>query len=765
MQRDVIRTITPGTTFDDNILDNKASSYLVSIYPQKDYFGLAVCDITTADFRATEIMGVTELKSELKRLRPKECILSVENSTDEKLKTIIKEVDGIQIYTFENFDSPYKTLTGHFKTKTLEGFGLEKLPFAIQAAGTLLAYLKDTQQSEMNYLRKIKIYRTNESMLLDDATIRNLELFFTSHDHSFEGSLNWVLDKTNTAMGGRMLKDWILHPLIKKEEISGRLSAVKEFKENLILSEDIKKILNEISDIERILARLGCIGGNARDLVALKKSIETVPMMKERLGNISNGLLNSACDDLIILDEMVGMINRSVNDEPPISLRDGNLIKSGYNEQLDELRSISFEGKDYIKSLQEREIKRTGISSMKIKYNRVFGYYIEVSKTNLASVPDDYIRKQTLVNAERYITPELKEYEEKVLGAEEKIVEIEYELFLEIKNKVLEFTAEIQQNARIIANIDCYLSMAIVAAANNYCEPEISENGEILVDNCRHPVIEKMSTSGAFIPNDISLNNNESLIKLITGPNMAGKSTYLRQTALVVLMAHLGSYVPADKAKICLVDRIFTRVGASDNLIKGQSTFMVEMQEAANILNNATARSLIILDEVGRGTSTYDGVSIAWAITEYIHDKIKAKTLFATHYHELISVAESLKKIKNYSVAVSEVDGGVVFLYKIVEGGVDRSYGIEVAKLAGLPTDVIRKSQQILKHLEDKVDEQGIKRRAGNYKLKFNEDQMPLFQPEIKDHPALRDIKGLDLNNMTPLQAMQKLNDLKQSVG
>ncbi|MBU2524931.1 DNA mismatch repair protein MutS, partial [Patescibacteria group bacterium] len=494
-------------------------------------------------------------------------------------------------------------------------------------------------------------------------------------------------------------------------------------------------------------------------------SIETVPMMKERLGNISNGLLNSACDDLIILDEMVGMINRSVNDEPPISLRDGNLIKSGYNEQLDELRSISFEGKDYIKSLQEREIKRTGISSMKIKYNRVFGYYIEVSKTNLASVPDDYIRKQTLVNAERYITPELKEYEEKVLGAEEKIVEIEYELFLEIKNKVLEFTAEIQQNARIIANIDCYLSMAIVAAANNYCEPEISENGEILVDNCRHPVIEKMSTSGAFIPNDISLNNNESLIKLITGPNMAGKSTYLRQTALVVLMAHLGSYVPADKAKICLVDRIFTRVGASDNLIKGQSTFMVEMQEAANILNNATARSLIILDEVGRGTSTYDGVSIAWAITEYIHDKIKAKTLFATHYHELISVAESLKKIKNYSVAVSEVDGGVVFLYKIVEGGVDRSYGIEVAKLAGLPTDVIRKSQQILKHLEDKVDEQGIKRRAGNYKLKFNEDQMPLFQPEIKDHPALRDIKGLDLNNMTPLQAMQKLNDLKQSVG
>lgn len=761
VQRDVTRIITPGTTFNDNILDKKANNYLVSIVFVGGVYGLAYADITTGDFYTTEISGESEMLTEFTKLYPAECIYNgdfIESASGQLLKD---SFEYTSFFPFENYKENEDVICDHFKIHNLNGFGIEGKSAAIMAAGRLLAYLLETQKNELKHIGKIKYYSINDFMPLDEATLKNLELLYTLRDQQKEGSLLSVLDETLTSMGGRMLKKWLTQPLLSRPEIEKRLNAVYEFVENHSTLGDLREILKNILDIERIISRLNLGTGNARDLIALKNTINEIPKLKGILNGMNSELLKSEFKDLVVLKKL---IENAITQEPPAILRDGGMIKEGFNTELDELKNISKEGKNFIKDLQEKEIKRTGINSMKVKYNKVFGYYIEISKANLANVPEDYIRKQTLVNAERYITPELKEYEEKVLGAEEKIVGLEYDLYQKVREEVIKFTGEIQFNAQIIASLDVLSSFAYVSKLNNYCKPQITDEDKIEIINGRHPVIEKMTFSGDFISNDILLDNNENQLLLITGPNMGGKSTILRQVALTVLMCHIGCFVPAERAEIGLVDRIFTRVGASDNLIKGQSTFMVEMQEAANILNNATERSLIILDEIGRGTSTYDGVSIAWAITEYIHNHIKAKTLFASHYHELISVVESLAHAKNMSVAVKEKEGGVIFLYKLQEGGIDRSYGIEVARLAGLPGEIIEKSKHILKDLEEDVIDKNIKREVS--KKSFNEDQMALFnEPRLQQNLSKikEELNSLDINGLTPLEALQKLDELKKN--
>jgi DNA mismatch repair protein MutS len=752
VQRDVTRVITPGTTFNDTVLDNKTNNYILSVISNNGKFGLAYADITTGDFFVTEIDDEADLLTEFTKLYPAECIFSedfIESSTGQLLKDSFEKTT---FFPFENYKESEEVIKNHFNIHSLNGFGIEDLNAAILASGRLLAYLLETQMNDLKHIRKIKYYSTDDFMPLDEATLKNLELLSTLRDGDKEGSLISVLDETLTSMGGRLLKRWLTQPLLNKNEIEKRLNSVEELHRDSEILGNLREIFKKIMDIERIISRLSLGTGNARDLIALKNTINKIPNIKIALKN--SKLLNIDFDDLSGLSEL---IDKAIQEEPPMILRDGGMIKEGHNRELDELKMISREGKNFIKSLQEKEIKRTGISSMKVKYNKVFGYYIEVSKANVANVPEDYIRKQTLVNAERYITPELKEYEEKVLGAEEKIVELEYNLFQKIREEVVGYIEAIQKNAQIIASLDCLCSFAYVSKLNNYCKPTITEDESIKISAGRHPVVEKMTFSGDFIPNDIHIDNKDRRLLLITGPNMGGKSTILRQVALTVLMSHIGCFVPADAAKIGLVDRIFTRVGASDNLIKGQSTFMVEMQEAANILNNATERSLIILDEIGRGTSTYDGVSIAWAITEYIHNTIKAKTLFASHYHELIEVVDDLPHAKNLSVAVKEKDDGVIFLYKLNEGGIDRSYGIEVARLAGLPSEIIKKSMHILKDLEKNVKEP---------KVKINEDQMTFFEtprPHQKIDKIKEELNALDINGLTPLEALQKLDELKKN--
>ncbi len=754
VEREVTRVITPGTTFNDTVLDNKINNYLVSVVSTEGRFGLAYADITTGDFFVTEIANEADLLTEFTKLYPAECIFSeefIESPTGQMLRDSFERTS---FFPYENYKESEEIIKDHFKIHSLNGFGIDNSNAAILASGKLLSYLLETQKNDLKHIGKIKYYSTDEFMPLDEATLKNLELLSTLRDSDKEGSLISVLDETLTSMGGRLLRKWLTRPLLSLVEIEKRLNAVEELHGNNELLGNLREIFKGIMDIERIISRLSLGTGNARDLIALRNTINEIPLIKSTLNDSSTELLSVEFEDL---SQLSNLIETAIEEEPPLILRDGGMIKEGHNKELDDLKSISREGKNFIKDLQAKEIKRTGISSMKVKYNKVFGYYIEVSKANIANVPEDYIRKQTLVNAERYITPELKEYEEKVLGAEEKIAELEYELFQKVREKVVGFIKAIQKNAQIIASLDCLCSFAYVSKLNNYCKPIVSEDSMIKISAGRHPVVEKMTFSGDFIPNDIHIDSKDRRLLLITGPNMGGKSTILRQVALTVLMSHIGCFVPADKAKIGLVDRIFTRVGASDNLIKGQSTFMVEMQEAANILNNATERSLIILDEIGRGTSTYDGVSIAWAITEYIHNTVKAKTLFASHYHELIEVVEELPHAKNLSVAVKEKDDGVIFLYKLNEGGIDRSYGIEVARLAGLPNEIIKKSMHILKDLEKHVNEP---------KVKINEDQMTFFEtprPHQKIDKLKEELNALDINGLTPLEALQKLDELKKN--
>lgn len=772
VQREVTKIVTPGTTFNENIIDKKTNNYIVSIVNIGDVFGLAYADITTGDFAAAEIESELDLLTEFSKLSPAECIIFPELYESEFINLLKDSFERTCFYPYESYKNPEESLKDHFKVHNLTGFGLDKHQAAVNAAGLLLNYLHETQKNDLKHIQNIRYFSKNEFMPIDEATLRNLELLTTLQDQNKNGSLLSVIDETLTAMGGRLIKHWITHPLLNKNDIEKRLEAIDEFTQKNDLLSDIRDLLKDVLDIQRIISRLSLGTGNARDLLALKVSLQKIPTFKEILRKVNSKYLKELTSSLEELKSLIDLIEKSIIDEPPPSLRDGGMIKDGYNKELDELKTISREGKNFIRDLQEKEIKRTGISSLKVKFNKVFGYYIEISKANLHLAPEDYIRKQTLVNAERFITPELKEYEEKVLGAEEKIIDLEYELFQKIRDRAVTYIEKIQKNAQIIGTLDVLSGLVYCAKLNNYTKPEITEKNTIKIKNGRHPVVEKMTFSSDFIPNDILIDNNENRLLLITGPNMGGKSTILRQTALIVLLAHIGSFVPADKAEIGLVDRIFTRVGASDNLVKGQSTFMVEMQEAAFILNNATSKSLIILDEIGRGTSTYDGMSIAWAITEYIHNTIQAKTLFASHYHELISVVDSLAHAKNYCVSVKEKDDRVIFLYKLEEGGIDKSYGIEVARLAGLPKEVVEKSNHILKDLEEEVVDKTIQQNLRDPKKRIVENQMDLFGNAQLLEEFERKTKGLnkmkeeldqiDINSLTPLEALQKLDELKR---
>jgi len=748
VERDVIRVITPGTTLDDNILDTKTNNYIISIVQNENIFGLAYADITTGEFKAGEFTGFYNLNTEITKISPVECIANkelLESATGIQLKKLYK---NIVFFSYNNY----------FDAKPFGGFDFENKQTAVQSAGMLFDYLKETQKNDLKHIQTLKYFSGDEYMPLDESTLRNLELLYTLKEQKRDGSLISVLDYTATSGGGRMIKFWLTHALKNTHEIIHRLDAVEELFNNTSLIADIRGELKDVFDMERITAKLSVGTGNARDLIGLKNSINKIPGIKTVIKNCSSELIKSISIDFVDLEDLSLLLEKTISDEAPLLVHDGNIIKDGYSPELDELKKISREGKNFIKDLQEQEIKRTGINSLKVRYNRVFGYYIEISKVNLKYVPENYIRKQTLVNAERFITPELKEYEEKILTAQEKIIDLEYKLFIKICGEAIKQTENIQKNARLLATLDVLSSLAYCAKLNNYSKPLVNNGDKIEIISGRHPVIEKMSLADRFIPNDVLLDNVDNRFLLITGPNMGGKSTILRQTALIVLLAHIGSFVPAEKAEIGIVDRIFTRVGASDNLIRGQSTFMVEMQEAANILNNATSKSLIILDEIGRGTSTYDGVSIAWSIIEYIHNAIKAKTLFASHYHELISVVENLPHAKNYCVSIKEKSDGIIFLYKLEKGGIDRSYGIEVARLAGLPKEVIERSKIFLKDLENKI----IQDPAKN----ISEDQMNLFNDFERKTQSLKQMKDelekIDVNNITPLEAIQKLDELKR---
>lgn len=756
VKRDVIRVVTPGTTFDDNVLNSNENNYIVAIKEFKDkgklVYGLALADITTGEFKLAEFIDFETLRNEIFKIYPSEIIINNELVSKPEMNDILQE------FTYTLYDpivtqSASENLCEHFQVNSLSGFGVADFKTGIMAAGYLFSYLQDTQKVNLAHINNISLYNFADYMLLDSTTIRNLELLHTAWDGSYQGSLLWVLDNTSTPMGGRLLRRWLLRPLRSKEKIEQRLQAVEYFFTNPDILSELKTDFKQISDIERLVAKIGCQRANARDLITLKNSIIAIPVIKEKVKDTAVDLLVKVKDSLNEHPKVLEIINNGILPEPSLGITDGGIIADGYNEQVDELRKIMNTGKDFIKQIQEKERERSGISNLKIKFNKVFGYYIEISKGNINKVPEDYIRKQTLVNAERFITPELKEYEEKVLGAEDKIKKLEFDLFNEIREQIAGHLVELQQTAGALAQLDCLSGLAYVALENNYSKPNIIDGSELTIKDGRHPVIEKIQAAGSYIPNDATFSKEEQFL-LITGPNMSGKSSFLRQTALITLMAHLGSFVSAKEASISIVDRIFTRVGASDNLGKGESTFMVEMQEAGIIINNATEHSLIILDELGRGTSTYDGLSIAWAITEFIHDKIKAKTMFATHYHELIDVIDKKDNAKNYCVAAKEENDKVVFLHKVVAGGVSRSYGVEVAKLAGLPQDIILRAMDILQFLESDDWQQA----------KQGQKALPLMTTPRREHPVIGELKQIKIDELTPIEALNKLAEIVEKV-
>jgi len=701
VKRDLVRIITPGTVVESVILDDKRNNYLMAIAKQADRFGIALADISTGEFLASEFNDYSVLSTELSKFNPSEILIPLSLEDSEFVKQLKKEEFIVNTFDDRYFwrDKAYQTLKEHFNVLNLQGFGCEDKELCISSAGALISYLKETQKKQLEHINSIKTYSTNNFMVIDKTTQRNLELIKNIRDGGLTGTVLDAVDKCITSMGSRLLRNWLLMPLLDKEEVNLRLDAVEELYGNPLLREELKEKFKAVYDIERLIGRVVYGNANARDLIALKNSLKLVPEIKALLKDCKSSLL-SKIKEIADLSNVSALIDKAIKDEPALILREGNLIKAGFDEELDKLRGITKDGKSWIAELEAKEKRKTGVKSLKIRYNKVFGYFIEVSKANLHLVPQNYIRKQTQVNSERFITEELKEQENRVLGAEEKIFELEYELFQQVLKDVSKTGKEVQAVSKVIAEIDVILSFANVAAENNYTRPVINDKNEIIIREGRHPVIESM-VNEPFVPNDCIV-NDKSRFMVITGPNMSGKSTFMRQTALIVLLAQIGCFVPAKEANIGIVDRIFTRVGAYDDLTHGQSTFMVEMNETANIVNNATEKSLVILDEIGRGTSTYDGISIAWAVAEYIHNNIKAKTLFATHYHQLNKLSENHENIKNFNVAVKEVEDKIVFLHKIVEGGTDRSYGIEVARLAGLPKEIIERSKTIMNRLETK---------------------------------------------------------------
>ena len=792
VKREVVRIVTPGTVLDTSLLEAKENNFIAAVFSpafdgnsqrsrEGQELGLAFLDLSTGEFQLGDVSGeqrFQKLQDELERFAPTEILVPKGYSTAEKSKErqVIDMYRATCVTSFPDYAfqprNAKETLLNHFEVHSLAGFGCQDASLGIPAAGALLQYIQETQKTSLSHIRKLSILRHENVMLIDSATQRNLELYRTINEHSRAGSLLGLLDKSMTSMGGRMLQKWMRHPLVDIERIQERLEAVQEFKDDLILRGDLRDQLQGIHDLERLITRLTLAAANARDLTALKFSLFRIPELRLLLKDANAPLIRELVDSCDELQDVAQLIEQSIADEPPITLREGKLIRQGYNEELDELRVISKEGKNWIASLERKEREKTGISSLKVKYNKVFGYFLEVTKPNLHLVPEHYIIKQTLVNATRFITPDLKEYESKVLGAEDKIVELEYSLFQEVRNAVTKEVERVLQTAERIAVLDVLAALAEVADRNQYVKPGVTDRDELEILEGRHPVIEQMRLDEPFIPNDTHMDCGDNRLLIITGPNMAGKSTYIRQVALITLMAQIGSFVPAQKATIGVVDRIFTRIGASDNLSRGESTFMVEMNETANILNNATNRSLIILDEIGRGTSTFDGMSIAWAVAEHINNEqcLGARALFATHYHELTELASLLPGIKNYNIAVKEWNDQVIFLRKIIEGGADQSYGIQVARLAGLPIPVISRAKEILADLEqDRHGEaehhfsqapSARKSQRPSKKTLASSSQLSLFGE--RQHPVLTKLKELDVSNMTPLEALNMLDQLKK---
>ncbi len=780
VKRDVIRIVTPGTNMNIQALDETKNNYIMCIVYTADRYGVSISDITTGDYFMTELDGARKLMDEITKFVPAEIICNESFYVSGMDMEDLKSRMGISVYSLEDWyfddDLCRQTLMEHFQVKSLEGLGLSDYDCGVIASGALLRYLMETQKSSLANLTRLVPYVTGKYMIIDSSTRRNLELCETLREKQKRGSLMWVLDKTKTAMGARMLRSFIEQPLIEKKEINRRLDAIQELNENAISREEIREYLNPVYDLERLIGRISYKSANPRDLIAFKSSLSMLPHIKYILKGFQSELLKEIEKELDPLEDLCRLVEDSIVDEPPIMVREGGIIKNGYHEEIDKLRSSKTEGKTWLAELEAKERESTGIKNLKIKFNKVFGYYLEVTNSFKDLVPERYTRKQTLTNAERYITPELKELEDMILGAEDRLSVLEYELFCGVRDQIADQVIRIQQTARAIAQTDVFASLSVVAEHNHYVRPKINEKGVIDIKGGRHPVVEKMISNDMFISNDTYLDNGNSRVSIITGPNMAGKSTYMRQTALIVLMAQLGSFVPADAAKIGIVDRIFTRVGASDDLASGQSTFMVEMTEVANILRNATRDSLLILDEIGRGTSTFDGLSIAWAVVEHISNPklLGAKTLFATHYHELTELEGKISSVNNYCIAVKEKGDDIVFLRKIVKGGADKSYGIQVAKLAGVPDSVIERAKELAEELSnaditEKVSEikadTGARKKAKKVK-KYDQvdvEQMSLFET-VREEDILKELGEIDVGHLTPIDALNTLYRLQQKL-
>ena len=755
VKRDVIRVITPGTVIESNILDEKKNNYLASIFRSGANFGIAYSDVSTGEFYTTEFAdknNFPKVLNELGRFEPAEIVVNSEMFNDKF------EVDSIS--------KKFKTYITHRdeedEVPELEGkANLAKIPYAENATRLLFNYIKETQKIELKHINKINVYNASNYMTLDNIARKNLELTETLRDKNKKGSLLWVLDKTSTSMGGRNLRRWIEKPLMDIGDIHKRLQDVKELKEDVILRSDISETLKKVYDIERLTGKIAYGSVNARDMISLKTSLMQLPALKELMKDRSSDLLKELYDELDVLEDVAKLIEDAIVDDPPVSVKEGGIIKSTYDEEVHKLRTASTEGKNWVIAIESKEREATGIKNLKVGYNKVFGYYLEVSKSFVNMVPDRFIRKQTLSTGERYITDELKEIESTILGAQDKVVNLEYEIFTKIREKIATQIERLQMSSNAVATIDTLCSFAEVADLNSYVMPEVDESNDIIIKDGRHPVVERLIDSGSFVPNDTFLNTTEDRINIITGPNMAGKSTYMRQVAQIVLMAQIGSFVPASSAKIGIVDRIFTRVGASDDLSTGQSTFMVEMNEVANIVLNATPRSLLILDEIGRGTSTFDGLSIAWAVVEYISKtaKIGARTLFATHYHELTELEDKLDGVKNYCIAVKEKGEDVIFLRKIIRGGADESYGIYVAKLAGIPNVIIKRANEILNGLKE--GSYAISQVRENKNIK-NVSQVHFYNYKLGE--IENELQKIDVNELTPIDALNILVKMKSKL-
>ena len=781
VRREVVRVVTPGTILDSQMMDESKNNYIMCIVYLADRYGVSVADVSTGDYFVTELPDGGKLKDEIFKFTPSEIICNesfyMSGMDLEDLKDRLK----IALYALDTwyFDDALcrKNLLEHFQVKTLDGLGLGDLDCGVISAGALLQYLLETQKNNLAHMTHITRYTTGKFMMLDSSTRRNLELCETLREKQKRGSLLWVLDKTRTAMGARTLRKYVEQPLIEQEEIERRLDAVAELKDAAICREEIREYLSPVYDLERLITKITYGTANPRDLTAFSGSLEMLPHVRYILEEMHSGLLCEVRENLDTLEDLCSLVKSAIAEEPPLAMKEGNIIRDGYNEEVDTLRRAKSEGKGWLAKLEEEEREKTGIKNLKIKYNKVFGYYLEVTNSYKNMVPDYFMRKQTLANAERYITPELKELEDTILGAEDKLYALEYELYCAVRDTIAGEVERIQRTAKAVAELDVFSTLALVAERNHYVRPQINGKGVIDIKDGRHPVVEQMIPDGSFICNDTFLNDKKERISIITGPNMAGKSTYMRQTALIVLMAQIGSFVPAEKADIGLVDRIFTRVGASDDLASGQSTFMVEMTEVANILRNATAKSLLILDEIGRGTSTFDGLSIAWAVVEYISDSrlLGAKTLFATHYHELTELEGKIEHVNNYCIAVKEKGDDIVFLRKIVKGGADKSYGIQVAKLAGVPDLVINRAKEIVEELAEgditgRVSEIAVKCPQKPQKKakprKYDEVDLAQFSlfDTVQDDDVLEELKNIDVGNLTPIDALNTIYRLQNKL-